>query len=80
MSWEKSKGRGPRFGKQFGSFLNINLPQDSAIPFLGVDPVYPRKMKTCSNTWTGTFTATLFIIVRVRTLTIPSSGEGINKL
>lgn len=52
----------------------------SAIPFLGVDPVYPRKMKTLLFNTDRKTNSTAFIIVRVRTLTIPSSGEGINKL
>ena len=60
--------------------LNINLPFDPAIPFLGI---YSREMKTYVSTRScpGMFTTSLFATVPSWTqCECPSSDEGINKL
>lgn len=70
-------------GKQFGSFLqlNIHLPYDPAIPFLGI---YPREIKIYVHTkplYKFIFIAALFIITKTQKQSkCPSTGEWINKV
>ena len=65
---------------QFLKMLNTELPQDPAIPPLGI---YPREMKTHARTKTcmSTFTAVLFIISKKREqLKCPPVSKWINKM
>ena len=52
-------------GEQFGGSskkLNIELPDDSAIPLLGI---YPEKIRIQKDTCTATFIAMLFTIAKM---------------
>ena len=60
--------------------LNLPLPYDPAITFLGI---YPEELKTCvyTNTCTQKLIAALFINVKAwKQPRYPSAGEWINKL
>ena len=64
---------------QFLRKLDIVLPQDPAIPLLGI---YPEEVPTCNkDTCSTMFTAALFIIARnLKEAICPSTEEWIQKM